>query len=147
MGIAVMVFSQLISGCYVFSYKGEKPFREEYINKIHSGETSKQEILLWFGPPVAVVGKDMVMKTSPTISEKECPYEVRPENFFKLFSCTNERSECYRIYYYHYCKTVTDFVFCWYGDEAKKTFFVDKLWVLINTETGVVKDFIFEKQK
>ncbi len=144
----VLVFPLFISGCYVQSYyKGEKSFKEEQISKIRPGETTKQEVLLWFGPPVAIAEKGRSLKIPSPYGNKEHPDEMRSEDFFKLFSAHHEFAEFHRIYYYHCGGTETAPVYIIYSDRGEKRTLVDQLWVLINIETGIVEDYIFKKQR
>lgn len=139
----------LLGGCMVAGrkYKGEECFHKDEISKILPGKTTKQEILFWFGPPLAIARKGEVMKIPPPVGGKERSDEMRSETFLELFSSKHELTGYHRVYYYHCAETETEPVYFVYADRAEKKLFIDKLWILINQQTGIVEDYIFRRQR
>ena len=128
-------------------FKGENPLHEDQIKMILPGKTTKQEILLWFGPPLAIAKKGKVMKIPPPAGGEECPNEVRSETFLELFSSKHELTGYHRVYYYHYAEAETEPVYFAYADRAEKKLVITKLWILINQQTGIVEDHIFSRRR
>ena len=145
--VVVIVLAQLLTRCAVLKYKGEESFHEDQIKMILPGKSTKQEILLWFGPPLAIARKGKVMKLPPPAGGEEHPDEVRWETFLRLFSPKHELTSFHSIYYYHYAESETEPVYFVYADRAEKKLVIDKLWILINQQTGIVEDYIFRRQR
>jgi len=139
----------LLGGCMVAGrkYKGEECFQKDQIEKILPGKTTKQEILLWFGPPLAIARKGKVIKIPSPDVQKTSSYELHSDTFLELFSGKHEITENHIVYYYTYSEmkgTETVVVFAGTGNSK---LVVDKLWILINKETGIVEDYVFREQE
>ena len=82
----------LLGGCGIMGtkYKGEESFNEDQISKILPMKTTKQEILLWFGPPLSIARKGKVMKIPSPDIQKSSSYEVHSDIFFELFSASEK---------------------------------------------------------
>ena len=139
----------LLGGCAIMGakHKGEESFNKGQINKILPGKTTKQEILLWFGPPLSIARKGRVMKIPSADVQKRSSYELQSDIFFELFSAKHEITENHIIYYYTYSETKNTAVLITLYLTGRSKLVVDKLWILINTETGIVEDYIFRKQE
>jgi len=128
-------------------YKGEESFHEDQIKMILPGKTTKQEILLWFGPPLAIARKGKVMKIPSPDVQKASSYELDSDTFLELFSGKHEVTENHIVYYYTYSETKgTGTVILFAGTESSRLI-VNKLWILINRETGIVEDYMFREQE
>jgi hypothetical protein len=131
-----------------------EPIREDRLQTIKPGKTTKQDLLELFGPPGAVVAQHeiaaiptpQIWKAGPATSFKMMTREYRfqSDTFFELFTPGRELSEYHRIYYYDYIvSSLTGhvFVIAFYESGRTKT---DCLWALVNEKTGIVEDYIFK---
>ncbi len=139
----------LLCGCMIVAskYEAGEPLREEQLEKIQPGKTTRQEILEMFGPPVAVARKGKVMKIPSPGQRKEGSQEIDSEPFFELFSTTHELTENHIIYYYYYSEETGIGAIVLFTAGAKAKLGVDKLWILVNDETGIVEDYLFREQQ
>jgi hypothetical protein len=138
-----------MSSCVVGKSKhiiGE-PFNEAQIKGIQRAETTKQEILTWFGPPVAIARQGTTMTFPPPGPAKKGYEEVSSETFFELFSAKHEISEDHIIYYYYYSVIKGSFTDCGLAGSSKKRLVVSKLWILINKKTGIVEDYLLRREE
>ena len=123
------------------------PFNEARIKGIQRAETTKQEILTWFGPPVAIARQGEIMTFPPPGPTKEGYKEVRSETFFELFSAKHKIIEGHIIYYYYYSVIKGSFAAIGLVGNSKQRLVVSKLWILINNTTGIVEDHLFRKEE
>ncbi len=138
-----------LAGCAVGSgkYKGEETFHKGQINYILPGETTKQEILSWFGPPLAIAKKGKVIKIPSPDVQKTSSYEIHSDTFLELFSAKHQITEDHMVYYYTNSETKDTSGFFLFAGAQSSKLVVDKLWILINQKTGIVEDFLFRDQK
>lgn len=143
----VVSLALIASGCYVMGgkYRADEPFTEAQIRKITPGTTTKQDLLDWFGPPVAVARKGAVMKIPVPGLRKEGSHDVQADTFFELFSSKHALTEQHIIYYYYYAEIKGTEVMVFLAGTAYQREVVDKLWLLVDDRTGVVADYIFRK--
>jgi hypothetical protein len=133
-----------MSSCVVGKSKhiiGE-PFNETRIKQIQRAETTKKDILKWFGPPVAIARQGTTMTLPPPGLTKEGYEEVSYETFFELFDAKHEIIEGHIIYYYYYREIKGSFAAIGPVDNSKQRLVVSKLWILINDTTGIVEDYL-----
>jgi len=67
----------LLSGCVVASFSEGKPLPAERIEKIQIGDTTKTQILDWFGAPVG-------FSDSSSVESLLGDYELQPEDVLEL---------------------------------------------------------------
>ena len=148
---AVFAFVMICtSGCGIGSGKHiiGQPLREAQSARIKRGETTKQQILEWFGPPVAIARKAATMTFPPPGPRKVGYEELQSEIFFELFSAKNEITEDHIIYYYYSSEIKESFfVLIVGGGTDTKILAVNKLWVLINKKTGIAENYLFREEK
>ena len=129
----------------------------ENIEKIQPGKTKKTEILEWFGLPMAIGAKGAtltILRESAWVGEalggkirRGGYYQAEADTFFELFSSKHKIVEQHRVYYYYRAvSTQFGFFAALAIYETRKTRF-DKLWLLINEETGVVEDYVFRAEE
>jgi hypothetical protein len=133
-----------MSGCMVtgVEYTVDEPLNEARIEGIQRAETTKQEILTWFGPPVAIARQGTTTKIPPPDLSKKGYEEVSSETFFELFSAKHEITEDHIIYYYYYREVKGSFAAIGLVGNSKQRLVVSKLWILINDTTGIVEDYL-----
>ena len=137
-----------LSGCFLISanYKMGDTIDQESTKNIHPGKTVKQEILQWFGPPIAVARKGELVKIPRLGANRTGWDEIQSDTFFELFSSKQPLTENHIVYYYHSAEdksTAGMFVVYAHG-EGKLS--VNKLWILIDDKTGLVADFLFRPE-
>lgn len=137
------------SGCIFGSrYRTEAPFTETQIRKITPGTTTKQEILDWFGPPIAVARSGEVMKIPAPGPLKEGSQDVQADTFFELFSSKHSLTEQHIIYYYYDSEMKgTEVLVLFFAGIVKARVAENKLWLLIDDRTGMIVDYIFKKAR
>jgi hypothetical protein len=136
------------SGCFLVSgkYRLGETITEEMVKKIQPGKTVKQDILEWFGPPIAVARKGAWVKIPRLGTDRTGWDEIQSDSFLELFSSKHALTENHIIYYYHYGEdkaTAGMFIFYAHG-EGK--LWISKLWVLIDETAGIVTDYLFRKE-
>ena len=134
------------------SFHSGLPLPQKTVDGLQAGKTTKAELLEWFGLPlsIAVKGETLTIPLGPEwfgSGVRHARYEqVDADTFFELFSSKHSITDHDRIYYYH--RTVSSkyaVVLAVYLNETVNTR-SDRLWVLVDEETGLVEDFFFRKE-
>ena len=143
---ALMVM--LVSGCVVMGHDAEvgESLRDKDLKKIQLGQTTKQEILEMFGPPLAIARKGKILKLPRAGERKAGSEEIQSEIFFELFSTKYTLNPEHIIYYYFSTEVSGVGGFFLFVGKTSAELNVDKLWILINEKTAVVEDYIFRTQ-
>lgn len=157
---SVLVLTVWLDGCGCLimgrTHVIEEPFAESQVRAIHHGETTKKDILEWFGPPLAIArrGKDMKM---PLPEEAGAGSEdVNADSFNKIFPLSSARVREPQLYYYNdseYHWTEFYLVELFHGGQIPippvpdKTLTVKRLWILIDGQSGNVVDHLMEVSK
>jgi len=141
-----------IMSCAIMPTKGEvgKPIDEKMVKKIQKGKTTREEIIQWFGIPMAVAKKGETIKLSgamatPMGGGEMQGAEVSSDTYFVLFANHNI-TENHRIYLYIFTKTKgmgfsMPFISTMSGKTLKNT-----LIILMDESKGIVVDYKYEKQ-
>ena len=115
------------------------PLPQEAVARIEPRETKKTQILEWFGPPTAIVAKgDRLPITGD---------QTEAASFFELFSSKHTISDYHRVYYYYHAVMKKQAVVLAVYIHEKTSINIDKLWVLVNEETGIVEDYVFRRSQ
>jgi len=131
----------LSEACIFVDVRGEGKFKKYRIENIQPGKTTRPEILQWFGPPAAIAKQDGKFISRLSANEEDSE-EISSQAFFGKFSQTHMIGKNHMIYYYiHRFGTIRARAF--QANPVKP--FIDKLWVLINQESGLVEDYVFMK--
>ena len=117
-------------------------FDEEEIERIHLGKTTKEEILGWFGPPNAMATKGKIFQfASSSAGSKAEP--ISNEILFELFSGKHQLANHHSVYFYSTSGTAGGEVL--YMSDTSPD--INKLWVLVNQESGLVEDYVYRPHK
>ncbi len=144
---AIVTVALISSGCMIGkgSFLTGDPLPEKQVKQIVPGMTTKQQILDWFGPPLAVARKGAIMKI-PSLGPKKTEYQdVQADSFLELFSSKYALTERHIVYYYPATdikSSETLFVFL---DTIDHKVVTDRLWILIDDGTGIVVDYVYRK--
>lgn len=134
----------------------DEPFTEKKVQMIRHNETSKKDILDWFGPPVAVARAGMVMKVPHWSKVESTSAEVPADDFFKRFITTREQAQKPLVYYYETARLDWTEYYGYVYEAAgpvyipplaSRTLTVIKLWILLDETSGKVIDHQLEKTK
>lgn len=132
--VLLLVACTTLAGClYASSSSKQETFSKSAVKKIEPGRTTKEEILKWFGPPLAIAHKgdgDKIITVE----------NVRADTFLELFSAKHPLTESDVVYYYRNVETTSSggvVVFVVTENNRSAT---SKLWVLINNRNGIVED-------
>ncbi len=134
----------------------DEPFTEKKVQTIRHNETSKKDILDWFGPPVAVARAGTVMKVPHWSKVESASAEVPADDFFKRFVTTKEQAQKPLVYYYETARLdwTEYYAYVYNGGGplyippvADRTLTVMKLWILLDETSGNVIDHQLEKTK
>lgn len=139
--IASLFASIVLSGCmYATATFKEDSFVNADIKKIEPGRTTKEEILKWFGPPLAIAKKGEEDKIIPLEN-------VRVATFLELFATKHILTETDIIYYYRNVdiETKTGAVLLVISESKRSA--ATKLWILIDTRSGIVEDYVISEAK
>lgn len=129
-------------GCIVRSVEYDFIFDEEEIERIHLGKTTKEEILDWFGPPnaMATKGKSFQFASSSAGSKAET---ITNEILFELFSKKHQLANHHSVYFYSTSRTSNLEIIL----ASVTSPDMNKLWVLVNQESGLVEDYVYRPHK
>lgn len=137
-----------MSGCGVIAgkYVAEDPFKEDGLRKVQYGETTKQDVLDWFGPPLAIVREGTVLMIPLPGSGEKVQHEVRAESVFAYFAPKREITKDHIIYYYQGTYFNWAEIFLLEASFPTSPVMHEKrLWILINEKTGKVEDHLQEE--
>lgn len=133
----------LLSGCAAVweRYRADEPLGHDRVAVIRPGETTRKEVLLRFGPPVAVARRGTTMIFPPPGEQKRGRLDVPSEVFFELFSAKRALTDDDIVYYYYSPqeKMAGFFVLLGGGGYTRRVA-IEKVWFLINDRTGIVED-------
>ncbi len=134
----------------------DEPFTEKKVQMIRHNETSKKDILDWFGPPVAVAREGTDMKVPHWSKSGSASAEVQADDFFKRFPASSEKARKPLVYYYETAGlNWTEYYGYVYNAGgpvyippiANRTLTVMKLWILLDETSGKVIDHQLEMTK
>jgi hypothetical protein len=141
------VFTACLCGCAVVGerFVFEEPLAEKQVRMIKNGETTRKEILDWFGPPLAVARPGTVLKVPLPGPIKSGSEEVKAEAFFERFSGIPGIMKDHVIYYYSGSAAVWSDL-CFYNGCIPTTpsLEVRRYWILIDEHEGRVKAHALE---
>ncbi len=146
--IAVWTLAALLclcaAGCYMGErYIAEEPFSEQAIAEMRQGGMTKRDVLLWFGPPVAVARKGTIMTFPPPGIRKEGWQNMQSDAFFELVPPRPGNADGRIIYYYYAPRITMNGVFSLLiASGYTRRIKTDELWFLIDERTGKVEDFV-----
>ncbi len=145
----VGLWGWLISATYV----AEEPFTDDQVKAIRHGVTTKQDILAWFGPPLAIARPGSVVKVPRPVIHQAGSDDVPSDDLFRRFVPGTAFDADTVVYYYH-CLTAKQLVefpipmsfelsaASPYGEYAVSA---KMLWILIDQRTGIVVDHRLEQ--
>ncbi len=145
----IVLLSAVMEGCGFLgrTYVIEEPFTEKQVDSIRHGETTKKDLLQWFGPPLVVArpGASIMMPQQGSI--KSGSLEIPADGLFERFKASLVRPLVPLLYYYE------DTALSWVDVSfytsmpipTKPTVTVKRLWILIDEKSGTVVDHRMEK--
>ncbi len=134
-----------LAGCWFGSARSGATIEHDRAVKIVPGKTTKQELLDWFGPPVALVRRGATV-TMPQTGVRPVGWrEVQADTFFELFASRHPPAPDDLIYYYVAAEQSEFGVFLLVAGQTSRNVNESQLWVLIDGATGKVKDFVYRK--
>ena len=149
-----------LSGCflpYPIKEELETPIDKEELKNIERGKTTNLEIIEWLGPPDAIARTGTTMKVPPLGPRKEGSLNVNSQDFLDLFSEKHTITPKHIVYYYetsafHGTGAVMVVVTPYGGSGGSGPIsplrlMESRLWILIDTETGHVVDYIFREER
>ena len=152
--IFILIF---LSGCLFIPFpieeQFETPIKKINLQKIERGKTTRLEIIEWLGPPDAIAREGKTMKVPPLGPSKEGSLDVNSQDFLDLFSEKHVIIPKHIVYYYEtsaFHGTGAVIVLLDAGGVAPITplrLMVSRLWILVDTETGHVVDYIFHEER
>jgi len=153
--VAILAAFLLVSlqGCVpAFPFLSGVPLPQKTVDEVQPGKTTRSEVLEWFGMPLSIAKKGEVLRIphGPEWAAggvRPAGYnQVDADAFFELFSTKHKITDHQRIYYYFSSlSTKYGVVLAVYVHESANTR-VDRLWLLIDEETGLVDDYVFRKE-
>jgi hypothetical protein len=149
---ALLIFS--LQGCLALPLMSGVPLPKKTVNQLQAGKTTKAELLKWFGPPLSIAtkggtlnvdhGAQFSIGSMPGVTSR---YErVQADTFFELFATRHPITDRDRVYYYQYVVSYkyTVFLLVYFNETADTRW--DRLWVLVDEQTDLVKDYVFRKE-
>jgi len=163
-----MIFLVTAIGCVVGRARISGGINEKQVQEINHGRTTQQQILDWFGQPDAVARQDGGLLHQPLrshfldrfgkpdavvkqyygfshepVGNLDNSEEFSGKTFLKLFSDKHQIGPQHMVYYYQHTTGGTA-AGVWL-DPIEGEVVIQKLWVLMDRETGKVEDHIFRK--
>jgi len=133
-------------GCFIGSLEYDLTFDEEEIERIHLGKTTKDEILDWFGPQNAMATKgEKFQFASSSAGSKAEP--INNEILFELFSGKRQLANHHSVYFYFTSRTFSVTLSPVMFETSDTSLDINKLWVLVNQESGLVEDYVYRPHK
>ncbi len=141
----VLIF---LSGCYSsqVNYRAGSSLNERQVRKIKPGQTHKEEVLQWFGPPIAIARWGKIMRFPAPDMQRKGFVEQEASTFFELFNSKHSLGDKHIIYYYYDIQSSKSYnmvimpVLIGSGSTKK-----NELWILIDTHNGLVLDTHYQK--
>ena len=142
----------LVAGCVpTLPVVSGPPLPQEAVEKIEPGKTKKAQIFEWFGPPMAIGAKgDRLTIPTAWVGGELRPggyYQTEADSFFELFSSKHTISDHHRVYYYYRAVSNKRPFFALLVIYETSSVGIDKLWILVNEETGTVEDYVFLRRQ
>jgi hypothetical protein len=134
-----------LGGCYMGEhYIAGEPFSEKALADLEEGTMTKQDVLQWFGPPVAVARRGSTMTFPPAGMRNEGWEDIQSDVFFELFPAKAGHVDRI-IYYYHAPQITMNGVFSiLIAGGYTRRIVTDELWILINERTGTIEAFVLK---
>ncbi len=144
--LVLSILLTMLTGCAIATVKADEHFEESQVKQIVPDLTSRSEVTQAFGIPVAVAKQGMDVSYPPPDIRK-VGYRTIPGNvFLDLFTPKHKIRPSHRVYYYYSVELKASSVFaCVTVNNSKLV--TDELWILIDDQTGLVVDYIFEDRK
>lgn len=136
-----------LEGCVVGSVQVDKKLTGELIKKIEPGKTVKGDVLEWFGPPNVLARQGKMVKVPSTDPKNPGLQEMDSELLFELFSVKHQIADHHIVYYYVDVEASMGGAYLLIAIAASTTVKQDRLWILINQNTGIVEDYVFRRGK
>ena len=115
--------------------KSGETFTNAAVKNIQPGKTTKEDILNWFGPPLAIARK--------AEEDKMIAVEnVRADTFLELFSARRTLTDSDVVYYYRNVEIRSSGGMIGLAVIAHNQEATAKLWILIDNRNGIVEDFV-----
>jgi hypothetical protein len=150
---ALWMLSVWLHGCgIVIMDRGlviDEPFTEKMALLIRHNETTKKDILDWFGPPAALARPGTVTKVPHWSKSGSASSDVPADDFFKRFVAAREQVQKPLVYYYEAARLDWTEFYWWLFNGAgplyippveKRPLTIMTLWVLVDEESGNVVD-------
>ena len=118
------------------------------MEKIQPGKTTKHEVFEWIGPPMSVALRDEFISIPEPFqwNTKMASSPQSSESLFELFSSGREFNEYHRVYYFYNAKSKKKHTYFLVGGYESTDTKFDKLWLLVNEQTGIVEDYKVKKE-
>jgi hypothetical protein len=140
--ISIMVLS--CAGC--ISIHTKQSFPVEQIRSIRPGTTTKQEILEWFGPPVAMARKGQSIRVPSVTHDDGEPQDMVFADILGYFPTKHEEANLV-IYLYQYWKSDIPNIFLGFAPVAEGQKTVCRLWILFDEDRNIAVDAVQRMQK
>jgi hypothetical protein len=147
--LSILALIILLPGCIWGSVQHDRTLRKEVIKNIVPGETTRMNILEWFGPPAILAEKEGVVLL-PTLDPNTGKMkQVDSIVFFKYFLERHAISDQHAVYYYFNEGEDINGVSIPIGNTllslplSSTDLQISELWVLVDRTTGQVEDYVF----
>lgn len=143
----VALITLIVSGCAVYqgSHSSGPRIEQEALKGITPGKSTRQDVLKLFGPPVAVAKWNKPVSISYNTSSGV--ETVDSDTFFELFTDKHALGDQHIVYLYSTRNLSISGSMVMLAMSSKGTDTTNKLWLLINRNTGMVLDMFFIQGK
>jgi len=142
----VGIAAAVLGGCVAFSVsRSENWIPEERVRQIVPAQTTRKEILDWFGPPAAVVRHGQLLQVPEIGVRRMGGRELQADAFFELFAERVPAGETDVIYYYQSAEERATALRVVAVGTASSDLHENRLWILFDGQTWKLKDFVHRR--
>lgn len=141
----------ILSGCMpVFPKNDGMEIPYSRVADIQPGITMREQLQDWFGTPIAIAAQGEIVKIrqpkhwapGPRIVQS-VDQQLQSDTLFELFKDKHQLESGHRVYYYFHSTSKMHAWFLGLYINEKAWVEVDKLWVLVNEDTGLVESYVY----
>lgn len=146
-GALMLVF--MLASCYLPSpsFRTGRYISKTQLDRIEPGVTTKQQLLDAFGLPMGIATRDedlYVQRPVQWMGSIPLRWGIDIQSggsMFEFFARKEELSPEHRVYYFYRASGKQRAIFLLVYIHEKSWVEIDRLWVLVNEETGIVEDY------
>jgi len=125
--LAMILTAMLTSGGCVTKEVVLQPSMIHELKNIQRGESTKQDVLQLFGPPVAIFKNEAMTKDTQPFEKEALQFEGATKDHI--------------IYYYTFSRVHMPLTWEWWIPRGEYRLTIEHLWILIHEDSGIVSNY------